>query len=96
MNANPKSEAERLEILNQVVLSYASRGYALSYKDEQAVTAVIKKKASINNTLHIILSLVTCGFWLMIWLIMALLNMNKEKVITINVGTDGRVKEYRN
>ncbi len=96
MNAIPKSDAERLSILNQAVLSYASKGYALSYKDEQAVTAVVKKKASINNTLHIILSLVTCGLWLTVWLIMALLNMNKEKVITINVDTIGRVTEYAN
>lgn len=66
----------------------------LSYKDESAVTAILKKKETINNTLHIVLSLVTCGFWLTVWLIMALVNANKEKTVTLSVSPSGQISQF--
>lgn len=94
MNLNPVSQEQRLAILNQAIVSYIAQGYNVAYKEELACTAVLRRKKPLNNTLHIILSLVTCGLWLTIWLILFL--TNKETSINISVDQNGNVKEYAN
>ena len=37
-----------------------------------------------NNVLHLILSIVTLGLWLIVWLIVALAGGEKRKVLTVD------------
>ncbi|WP_213001950.1 hypothetical protein [Winogradskya consettensis] len=35
-----------------------------------------------NHVLHLLLTLVTCGFWAPVWLILAIVNANSKGVVT--------------
>ncbi|GAA2467985.1 hypothetical protein Ahu01nite_003250 [Winogradskya humida] len=35
-----------------------------------------------NHVLHLLLTLVTCGFWAPVWLILAIVNANSKDVVT--------------
>jgi hypothetical protein len=43
---------------------------------------VSKAPVQTNHVLHLILTLVTCGFWAPVWLIMAIINANMDKTTT--------------
>jgi hypothetical protein len=77
-----KSLDERKRILaRQVQMAVARGGRIESQTDE---TAVICYGQPINHTLHLILSLCTCGIWYLVWLVMGLTKGVKREMITVD------------
>jgi hypothetical protein len=46
--------------------------------------AVLVKGKKVNHILHLILSLITAGFWLIIWLLLVLTNKRQRIVLFVN------------
>lgn len=43
---------------------------------------VTKEPVPTNHILHLILTLVTCGFWAPVWLVIAIINANTDRTTT--------------
>lgn len=53
------------------------------------INAILVKGQATNHVLHLIISLLTCGFWLLVWPIIWWIN--KEKRLILNVDDYGNV-----
>jgi hypothetical protein len=76
------SEAERSQILDNVLISRAAAGGTVVTRT--STSAVLVFGRPINHLLHLVLSLVCCGFWLIVWFALALFGGQKREVITID------------
>lgn len=64
------SDRERRAILDRDLVAVASRGYRMESRSEFQATVVRGKPPS--HVLHLLLSLVTLGLWLIVWALVAL------------------------
>lgn len=48
---------------------------------DQEVAILLSKKKKTNHLLHLLLSIVTGGFWIIIWLLVAISNSSENKKI---------------
>lgn len=87
----PLSEAERQSVMDQALASYVAAGATVVYRDSRQ--AVISDQPHVNHVMHAILSLLTFGLWLLVWLLVAM--TAKEKRHTITVDEFGRVGPQR-
>lgn len=79
---SPLDDAQRQSMLAQAVArSVAGGGRVESHSPFQAIIVTGSK---INHTLHLILTLVTCGFWGLVWAGLALFVKEKRTVLTID------------
>jgi hypothetical protein len=77
-----KTAEERKELLARTVANQVASGARVeSQSDFQAV--VVKGK-SVNHVLHLILSLVTIGFWAIIWIALAIFGGEKRSMVTVD------------
>jgi hypothetical protein len=77
-----KSADERKEALARLVTSQLANGARVeSQSDYQAV---LVRGHRPNNTLHLILTLVTFGLWGIVWLLVALLGGEKREVASVD------------
>lgn len=75
-------DAQRQSALSQAVArSVAAGGRVESHAPFQAIVVTGNK---VNHTLHLILTLVTCGAWGLVWLILALVMKEKRTVLSID------------
>lgn len=54
---------------------------------------VTKTPVKTNHILHLLLTLATCGFWAPVWILMAIINANREE--TTVTQTYGSVPVYQ-
>lgn len=78
------STEERKLALNNSIRNYIHKGYRLEYRDDFSAT-LSKPPKKINNWLHLILTILTAGFWLIIWLLIHLFSNKKTNTISISV-----------
>jgi len=57
------------------------KGDAVPYTDQE-VAVLLSKKKKTNHTLHLLLSLITVGIWIIIWIIVAASNESVNSGIT--------------
>ena len=76
------SDAQRREVLDAQVSKAISRGYRVESRSD--FQAVVVKGQRPNHVLHLILSLVTLGIWLIVWLLVAIFAGEKRKVIRVD------------
>jgi hypothetical protein len=76
------TEAEKASKLALAVATEASAGWRV--ESQSTIQAVLVRGKSINNTLHIILSVVTFGGWLIVYIPIYLVNRRKVKIIRID------------
>lgn len=82
-----KSADERRQLLAQTLQGQVARGARIeSQSDYQAVTV---RGKSVNHVLHLILTLVTLGFWAIVWIALAI--FGGEKRFMTNVDEYGNV-----
>ena len=81
------SEAERREILNREVTAALQAGGRIESQSD--FNAVILTGGRVNHVLHLILSVLTVGFWLIVWAILVLTNRPQRTVISVDA--DGAV-----
>ena len=77
-----KTDSERKQILDQLILTQVSRGATEVMRSDFQVILSYGGKA--NHVLHFILSLLTFGLWLFVWLLIALGNKPKRYTYTVD------------
>ena len=77
-----KSSDERKEALARIVTAQVAHGARVeSQSDYQAV---LVRGHRLNNTLHLILTIVTFGLWGFVWLALALIGGEKREVASVD------------
>lgn len=80
--AERKSQDQRKEILARLVTGQVADGARVeSQSDYQAV---LVRGHRLNNTLHLILTVVTFGLWGLVWLAVALIGGEKRSVASVD------------
>lgn len=76
---------EKLKKFNTEVSKMIAEGYTIVDKNDETRMCVMQKKGRVNHGLHIVLSLVTAGLWLLVYAIILMFGSSKPKTITILV-----------
>lgn len=77
-----KSAEERKELLARTLTGQiAAGGRVESQSDFQAVVVTGKK---VNHVLHLILTLVTLGFWAFVWIGLAIFGGEKRSMVVVD------------
>ena len=75
-------DAERSALLDRAVAEAVARGGRI--ESRTAFQAVIVNGKQVNNVLHVLLFLFTCGLWLFVWLFLLVSGGEKRQVLTID------------
>jgi hypothetical protein len=78
----PWTEEQRRNALAQNLQQAVRKGWRVESQTEYQANLV--KGHRTNHILHLILSIVTLGLWLIVWLIVALTNKEKRRVVTVD------------
>lgn len=85
--------SERKTRFDTYVSTKALEGYTVVDKNSENLTAVLKKEGEkVNHTLHGIITLLTCGGWGIVWLILHLL-AKKNSRIRVSIDDSGNLVE---
>ena len=68
--------------LDRAVANELASGAEL--ESQAGTNAVLLKGKKVNHVLHAILSLITAGFWLIVWLLLVATNKRKRIVLWVN------------
>jgi hypothetical protein len=80
---SPATPDQRKAALAQAVSREVAAG-SWRVESQSDYQAVLAKGGNVNHTLHLILSLVTCGLWLLVWPVVYLLNQRKTLVLSVD------------
>jgi hypothetical protein len=83
------TEEGRRAALDRAVAQQLAAGAVL--ESTTGTTAVLVMGKPVNHILHLILSVLTAGLWLIVWVILILTNHRRRIVLT--VGEDGQVQQ---
>ena len=62
------SEKQKSALLSKEISKYISKGYKLVDKNDSNYSAILHRDAEkTNHILHLLLTIVTCFLWLIIW-----------------------------
>jgi hypothetical protein len=78
-----KSAEERKAALEVVLASELSTGKS-RIESKSDFTAVLVSGKKVNHVLHLILTLLTAGLWLFVWLVIVITNSGGRKVISVD------------
>ena len=76
------SENEKANKLALAISTEVSKGWRV--ESQSQIQAVLVKGKPINNTLHIVLSVLTVGTWLLIYVPILLVNRRQTKIIRVD------------
>ena len=76
------SESERSAVLDRAVMMAVSRGGRVEYRTP--TQAVIVYGRQVNNVLHALLFIFTCGLWLLIWLFLLASGGERREVLDVD------------
>ena len=76
------------EALGDRVAIYVTQGYTVKLDTSSQV--ILSKAVKVNHILHAILSFPTAGFWIIVWIIMAM--RRAEETIQLKI-QDGKIQE---
>jgi hypothetical protein len=72
---------ERFQRFSNIVSTKTMRGFMVVDRNDKALIAVLVKPGQkMNHLLHLLLSLVTCGIWIIVWIILAVTNVGDQRV----------------
>lgn len=77
-----KSDAERKELLARAINAEVIRGARVESQGD--FQAVLVRGKPVNHVLHLLLSLVTCAVWLLVWLFLVISGGEKRYVVRID------------
>lgn len=75
------AEERKRKLANQIRTEVTQGGRVESQGDFDAVLATGKE---INHTVHLIATIVSCGIWGIVWLVMALTGGIKRKMVAVD------------
>ena len=71
------------------------QGFMIADRNDKALIAVLFKPAGkVNHLLHFLISAITCGAWVIIWLYLSLIK-NAEQRIRISIDQAGNLIEEK-
>ena len=76
------SESEKANKLALAIATQVSKGWRV--ESQSQIQGVLAKGKSVNHTLQIFLSVITFGFWLFVYIPMAIVNRRQTKIIRID------------
>jgi hypothetical protein len=76
------SESERRSALDARIARELAGGAML--ESQAGYNAVLIKGKKVNHILHLILSLITAGIWLIVWLVLVITNKRQRIVLFVN------------
>ena len=82
LSTTERSDSERKSMLEKQIIFYVSTGWSLETQTEFA--AVMSSGKGLNHILHLLLSIVTFGFWLIVWLFLLMVNRITKKTISVD------------
>lgn len=82
VSSTRKSSDDRKALLAQTVSSEIAQGARIESQSEYQ--AVLVRGKPINHILHLILTLVTCGIWGIVWIILASTGGEKRSVASVD------------
>lgn len=85
----PASPDVRKSRVATAVQQEVARGGRVESQSEYS--AVIRFGKPVNHVLHLILSLVTFGLWIIVWIISAIVAANNNKAISLMVDEYGQI-----
>jgi len=86
LNLGMATEQERAEIMTQTVFELQANGFKLVTREPTRAVFVHGKNP--NHVLHLLLSLISLGFWIPIWLLITLGVKEKNRVVTVDENGD--------
>lgn len=94
-STTPVTVEERSERLSRMISSKSLEGYTVVDRNDREATAVLALGGKpVNHVLHLIISLVTCGLWAVVWLLL-IITARKEQRIRISVDQYGNLIEEK-
>ncbi len=82
MSAGAVPLEERKAALDRAVQGYAKSGWRMEARGE--LQATVAKGKNTSHLLHLVLSIVTAGIWLVVWLLVAVLGGLKRRVLSVD------------
>jgi hypothetical protein len=76
------SESEKANKLALAISTEVSKGWRV--ESQSQIQAVLAKGKPINNTLHIVFTVLTLGGWLLIYVPILLVNRRQTKIIRVD------------
>lgn len=73
---------ERQAILERTVAKEASHGWRI--QSQSSTQASLVKGKPTSHLLHLILTIITLGAWLIVWILLVIFGGQKTKVITVD------------
>ena len=77
-----RTDAERIELLRNFVIKQVANGASIELQDDFSAVLVWGKKP--NHILHLLLSLVTFGIWIIIWILVAMTSGETRRLYKID------------
>jgi len=81
-SAAPLSTEQRRAILAQRIAEQVRKGYRV--ESQMEYQAILVKGHRPNHILHLILSILTAGLWLFVWLALAVFGGENRRMITVD------------
>ncbi len=86
---------ERVDRLSQIISNRSLEGYSIVDRDDRKVTAVLMRQGQhVNHVLHAIISIFTCGLWVIVWAVIGMTHRREER-IRVTIDPSGRLIEER-
>lgn len=84
---------DRQERLSQIVSTRAMQGFSVVDRNDRNATAVLMRPAKpVNHVLHAILTLFSCGLWVIVWIILAA-TQKREQRVRVTIDGQGNLVE---
>ncbi|WP_278019823.1 hypothetical protein [Flavobacterium ginsengisoli] len=84
---------KNLDRFYEIIVAKTRSGFVITEQNEKLPYVVLsKEKKTINHTFHLFLSIITFGFWAIVWIYL-ILKFSRKKDILVAVDEDGNLFE---
>jgi hypothetical protein len=81
MNNNDLNYDEKFKRFSNIISTKTLQGYLVADRNDKALVAVlVKQGGKVNHLLHFVITCFTCGFWIFIWIYLALVKAKEQRV----------------
>jgi hypothetical protein len=84
-----RPDSERKDLLQNHIVKMAAQGWRTEAQSEFSATLSLGIKTA--HVLHFLLSVITFGFWLFIWIILVLSRINKRRRQFLKIDKFGNI-----
>lgn len=78
---------EKFQRFSNIISTKTLQGFMVADRNDKALVAVLVKQGEkVNHLLHFLMSCISCGLWVFVWLYLALVKAKEQR---IRVSIDG-------